>query len=211
MSFFNFLKVVTYIPLRLVFPTKIIDKEKYFKEKAVVCVNHYSSYDVLILASRFLWGKCRCVGKEELFKSKFSEWFLTKCGAISIKRGESDMTAYKKIIKVLKDDNQLVIFPEGTRNLAGTPEMQPFQVGAVSFSMKGNAPIIPVIYHKPPKPFRKNYMIVGDPILLDDYKELPSHEAREKATEYLYNQMSELKLKLAEIVEGKKKKNKKKN
>ena len=83
--------------------------------------------------------------------------------------------------------------------------MQPFQVGAVSFAMKGNAPIIPIVYHKPPKPFRRNYMIVGDPILLDDYKELPSHEAREKATEYLYNQMSELKLKLAEIVEGKKK------
>ena len=40
MSFFNVLKVLSYIPLRIVFPTKIIGKEKYFKEKAVVCVTH---------------------------------------------------------------------------------------------------------------------------------------------------------------------------
>lgn len=204
MSFFNVLKVLSYIPLRIVFPTKIIGKEKYFKEKAVVCVNHYSSYDVLVLASRLLWGKCRCVGKEELFTSKFSAWFLTKCGAISIKRGESDMAAYKKIVSVLKEDHQLIIFPEGTRNLAGTPEMLPFQVGAASFAMKGNAPIIPIVYHKPLKPFRKNYMMIGDTISLDDFKDLPSHEAREKATEYLYKQMSELKSELSDIVESKK-------
>lgn len=206
MSLFNVLKVITYLPFRLIFPTKIIDKDKYFKEKAVVCVNHYSSYDVLILAMRFLWGKCRCVAKEELFKSKFSAWFLTKCGGISIKRGESDMQAYKKIMAVLKDEKQLIIFPEGTRNKAGTFEMLPFQVGAVSFAMKGNAPIIPIVYHKPPKPFKRNYMMVGDAIDLSEFKSMPSHEAREKATEYLYQKMTELKVKLADIVDNKKKK-----
>lgn len=200
MSFFNFVKIISYIPLRIIFPTKVINKDKYFKEKAIVCVNHYKSEDVLILAQRFLWGKCRCVGKEELFKSKTVAWFLEKMGAISIKRGESDMAAYKKIVQVLKDGKQLIIFPEGTRNLSGSHEMLPFQQGAASFAIKSKAPIIPIVYHKPLKAFHRNYLMVGDPIDLSSFADLPSHEAREKATEYLYQQMTNLKNELAEIV-----------
>lgn len=212
MSFFNFIKVVTYLPLRLVYPVKIFNKERYFKDKAVVCCNHYKSEDILILASRLLWGSCRCVAKEELFESKLSAKFLSKCGAVSIKRGESDMSAYKAIMKVLKQGEQLIIFPEGTRNKEGTPEMAYFQEGAASFAIKGNAPIIPIVYHKPLKPFRRNYMYIGESIDLSSYSELPSHEAREKATEYLYQEMSKMKKDFDEFVQNKgwKKKNKKK-
>lgn len=204
MSFFNFMKIISYVPLRIIFPTKVINKDKYFKEKAIICSNHYASEDVLIIAQRFLWGQCRCVGKEELFKNKAIAWFLEKMGGISIKRGESDMTAYKKIVQVLRDGKQLLIFPEGTRNKEGTPEMLPFQQGASSFAIKSKSPIIPMVYHKPLKPFRRNYLMVGDPVDLSKFSELPSHEAREKATEYLYEQMSNLKKELAEIVEKKK-------
>lgn len=205
MTFFNFIKVISYLPLRIIFPTKVINKDKYFKEKAVICVNHYASEDVLIVSQRFLWGKCRCVGKEELFENKFVAWFLEKMGGISIKRGESDMTAYKKIVQVLRDGHQLLIFPEGTRNKEGTPEMLPFQEGASSFAMKCKCPIIPMVFHKPLKPFRRDYLMVGDPIDLSAFSEFPSHEARAKATEFLYEQMSNLKKELAEMVEKKKK------
>ncbi len=212
MSFFNFVKVITYLPLRIVFPVRIFNKERYFKEKAVVCCNHYKSEDVLVLASRLLWGSCNCVAKEELFESKLSAKFLSMCGAVSIKRGESDMSAYKAIMKVLKQDKQLIIFPEGTRNKEGTPEMAYFQEGAASFAIKGKAPIIPILYHKPLKPFRRNYMYIGESIDLSSYAELPSHEGREKATAFLYSEMSRMKRGFDEFVLSKawKKKNRKK-
>lgn len=212
MSFFNFVKVVTYLPLRVVFPVKVFNKKNYFKDKAVVCCNHYKSEDVLVLASRLLWGSCNCVAKEELFESKLSAKFLSMCGAVSIKRGESDMSAYKAIMKVLKQDKQLIIFPEGTRNKAGTPEMAYFQEGAASFAIKGKAPVIPIVYHKPLKAFKRNYMWIGEPIDLSPFADLPSHEAREKATEYLYSEMSKMKKDFDEFVlnKGWKKKNKNK-
>lgn len=206
MSFFNFIKVVTYLPFKIIFPTKVYGKEKYFDDKSIVCVNHFSSMDSVVLASKLIWGECRCVAKEELFDSKISAWFLTKCGAISIRRGESDISAYKRILGVLREGKQLIIFPEGTRNKRSNTELLPFQSGTASFAMKSNAPIIPVVYYRHLKPFKKNYMLIGDTIDLSEFKDLPSHESREKATEYLYEKMSALKLELEDIVENKKKK-----
>lgn len=208
MSFFNFIKVVTYLPFKIIFPTKVYGKEKYFDGKSIVCVNHFSSMDSVVLASKLIWGECRCVAKEELFDSKISAWFLTKCGAISIRRGESDISAYKRILGVLREGKQLIIFPEGTRNKLSNTELLPFQSGTASFAMKSNAPIIPVVYYRHLKPFKKNYMLIGDTIDLSEFKDLPSHESREKATEYLYEKMSALKLELEDIVENKKKKKK---
>lgn len=208
MSFFNFIKVVTYLPFKIIFPTKVYGKEKYFDDKSIVCVNHFSSMDSVVLASKLIWGECRCVAKEELFDSKISAWFLTKCGAISIRRGESDISAYKRILGVLREGKQLIIFPEGTRNKLSNTELLPFQSGTASFAMKSNSPIIPVVYYRHLKPFKKNYMLIGDTIDLSEFKDLPSHESREKATEYLYEKMSALKLELEDIVENKKKKKK---
>jgi len=206
MSFFSFLKVITYLPLRVIFPVKLIGKENFNYEKAVICCNHYSAMDVVVIASRLLKGGCYCVGKEETFKTKPVKWLFNKCGAIAIKRGESDIQAFKKILKVLREGKQLLIFPEGTRNKAETPEMLEFQYGAAMFAIKTSSPVIPLVYHKKLRPFRRNYLMVGEPFSMSEFEELPSKEAREIGTKYLYEKMSALKKNLDESLEKSKKK-----
>ena len=206
MSFFNFFKVITAPLMWVMFPTKVYNKDKYYPDKAVVCCNHYSGLDVALIGHKFLWGGCYCIAKEELFHNKFVAWFLRKSGAISIRRGESDVAAYRASLKVLSDEHQLIIFPEGTRNNPDNIQLQPLMPGAVTFALKGGCDIIPMVIHKKVKPFRMNYMLVGDSIKLDRFKDMPPHEAREAATQLLYDKMSLLKAILDEMVLAKKRK-----
>ena len=205
-AFFTFIKYLTYPALSLVFPTKVINKEKMFHTQAIVCCNHLASEDVLLVASKLLKNSCNVVGKAELFKNKFTGAFLRKLGAISIERGEGDIEATKKILRVLKAGKQLLIFPEGTRNTSGTTVMGEFKEGTTMFAMKTNSPIIPLIIHHKAKPFKRNYLIVGDPIDLNAVFPEKTKENREQATIYLRQKMEELQKELDEWVTAKKKK-----
>lgn len=206
MSFFNFIKIISYLPLRLVFPVKIIGKENFDNEKAVLTCNHYSAADVVVIASRLLWGNCCCVGKEETFRNKIVGWLFTKCGAISIHRGENDMEAFKRILQVLKDGKQLLIFPEGTRNRDETPMPAPFQEGAALFACRTDSPVIPMVYQRKLRPFKRNYLMIGKKIDMSEFKGKGSKGAREEGTAYLYKVTCDMKRELDEMVARKKKK-----
>lgn len=205
MSFFNFFKIITFPLVRLLFPTKVYGKENYTKINSIVCCNHFDAMDVAILANRFLWGECNCVAKEELFRNKLIGAILRKSGAISVNRDESDLVAYRKILAVLKEGKQLIIFPEGTRNTTGTRDIQPIMPGTATFALKAACPIIPMVLHHKPKAFKRNYMLVGKPITMEAFASLDSKEAREKGTDFLYAEMCRLKHELDAIVEDKKK------
>ena len=205
-AFFTLFKYLTYPAISLVFPTKVFDKKKMFHSQAIVCCNHLASEDALLVASKLLKKNCHVVGKAELFKKKFTGAFLRKLGAISIERGEGDIEATKQILRVLKDGKQLLIFPEGTRNTSGTTELAEFKEGTSMFAMKTNSPIIPLIIHHKAKPFKRNYIIVGDPIDLNAVFPEKSKESREQATVYLREKMVELQNQLEERIKSKKKK-----
>lgn len=208
MSFYNFIKIITAPIMWIVFPIKVYGKEKYYKDKAVVCCNHYSALDVAVLGHLFLWGACRCIAKEELFRNKLAAWFLRKCGAIAIKRGESDIAAFRAGLKVLENGEQLIIFPEGTRNDPNNMQLLPLLPGAVTFAIKGNCDILPMVIHKKIKPFHRTYLLVGDPISMRQFEGLSAREARESATALLYEKMSGLKSELDQIVADRKRKRK---
>ena len=204
MTFYDFLRGISYPFIPLIFPTKVYGKENITHEKAVICCNHLGTTDILLLAHKMLRHGCYCIGKQELFQNKFSAWFLHKIGAIGVRRGESDIAAVRAGLQVLKDEHQLVIFPEGTRNTTGTTVIQPFQPGAVMFALKGQSIVIPVTIHAKIKPFRRSYMMVGEPIDLSSFAELPSKEGREQATQFLFEKMVAQKARLDDIVDNKK-------
>ena len=210
MSFFNFIKVITYPLLSLVFPTKVYRKENFARQKSVVCCNHYGAMDIVVLSRALLWGGCHCVSKEELFSNKFVAWFLTKMGAIAIKRGESDIGAYRQIMQVLNEGKQLVIFPEGTRNSDPCGPLQPLQTGAATFAIKGSCPIIPIVSLRKPKPFRRTYLMVGEPIDVGQFSGISMKEARAQATALLTERMLALRADLEEEVASRKTRKEKK-
>ena len=54
------------------------------------------------------------MGKEELFRNPILNWVFRKLGAFPVSRGNNDIQAVKTAIQVLKSDDNLLIFIEGT-------------------------------------------------------------------------------------------------
>ena len=179
-------------------PTKIVGK-KYLKvtknNPTIFTCNHQSNFDPVILKCR-VDTRFRIMAKDSLFRTKFKNWFFTKVvGAYPVARGEGDLQSIKTTLKLLKQDNRLLIFPEGTRNLDGV--MSEFKTGVVMFALKTDAYVVPSAFQKRPKFFRFNKLIIGKPFKFSEMKEFKDckvdKETLEKATEILFNKIKELK------------------
>lgn len=200
-----------YLPVSILFPTKVIYKNRMPKNKKCIATsNHYSNLDPLIYNFRFV-KKFRFLAKKELFSNKFTAWLFKKIGAIKVDRNQITPSVYKECLKELKNDKQLFIFPEGTRNKQDTEEMGDIKSGVITFASKGDAEIIPMLMYRRPKLFRKNYIIVGESFKIEgvDTKRLTKEEL-EANTERYTKVMDKLRIELDQIV-NKKKKDKVKN
>lgn len=158
--FFYLLKIITYIPLRILYPVKIIGRKKMPKGKVIAVGNHLSAADIVMQLSN-LPGFRYTIAKKELNKNKFIGGFLAWLGAIYIDRGKADLAAMRKIFGVMKKGYGLSIFPEGTRNRESL-DLGQIKEGAAMFALKGKTPIVPVIVYSKAKLFRRNYLYVGD-------------------------------------------------
>ena len=79
------------------------------------------------------------------------------------------MKSLLKIIKLLKNDEKVAIFPEGTRNKSKTNELQEIKGGAGVFALKAKCEIVPMMMLKKARMFRKTKLIIGKPFDLSEY------------------------------------------
>ena len=100
--FFYLMKILIYIPFRIMYPVTIIDKKKMPKGKIIAVGNHLSAADIIMQLSN-LPGFRYTIAKKELSKNKFVGGFLAGVGAIFYDRGKADLPAMKKIISVMKN------------------------------------------------------------------------------------------------------------
>jgi len=165
-------KVLSFIfrPLiALLYPTKIIGRENIPEGKAIVVCNHYSNADAPIMITRVFKKGIHYLAKKEIFKGKLKRWFVTKMGAIEIDRENPSAASMKEIFTLIANDQKIVIFPEGTRNKSGSEKMLPLKYGSSMFSIKTKTPVLPMVFLKKPKLFRKNYLVIGQPFELTEY------------------------------------------
>lgn len=176
MNYFIY-KVVRFIgrPIyKIVFRSKYYGVDNIPSEGAVILAgNHTNNLD----AAMMIGAPKRIVhmmAKKELFSSKISNYFFRSMGCISVNRSIHDETAKSEAIDVLKNNEVLGIFPEGTVNKTLYKDNEqlllPFKYGAVSFAKKTNAYIVPFaingkykIFSKDLKiTFGKPYKVTGD-------------------------------------------------
>ena len=208
--FFYLLKIITYIPLRILFPVKVVNGKKIPKKEKIITVsNHLSAIDVVIELSN-LRGFRYTLAKKELAKSKFVKKFLELLGAIYVDRGNADVAATKKVLSVLKNNRGLSIFPEGTRNKVDGGDMMPIKEGAAMFAIKTKTSLVPVMIYNKQKLFRKNYIYVGDEFeLLQFYGQRLDSTALKSASEIIEEHMHKTREELLAYVEQKKRGKKK--
>ncbi|OEH91575.1 lysophospholipid acyltransferase family protein [Bacillus solimangrovi] len=127
----------------------------------LICSNHTSNLDPPLIGC-FLKRKVYFMAKEELFKYDFIGSIIMQLGAFPVKRGTSDIGAYKSALKVLKKGDVLGIFPEG-KNIK-TGKLGVFHQGAATFAIKTKTVIIPTAIVGKYRPFSKVILKFGKPI-----------------------------------------------
>lgn len=188
--------------LRLFYPVKVYGDRTFKNKKSVIVGNHISAWDPLIYTMRMKY-LVSFVYKAEFTKSKFLSYILNGLDSVPVNRGEADLNATKSILRLLKDDKAVCIFPEGTRN-PNVDCLQEFHTGAALFALKTKAPIRPFYIWEKTKIFHKNYMIVGDEFTLDEFYDQPiNKQTLEDATAAIRNKVDDLRLQLNEILDAK--------
>lgn len=117
----------------------IENKEELAKLKGqVIMANHPSLIDVVVLIS--LVPNADCVVKAHLFKNPFMRGVIRNTGYISNENPEDLLVECKES---LKEGNNLIIFPEGTRTTPGS-EIKLLR-GAANIVLRCNAKVTTVL------------------------------------------------------------------
>jgi len=82
------------------------------------------------------------MAKEELFRSKFTGYFIGSFGAFPVHRGQLDRKALRQAEGVLAEGYILVMFPESTRSRKA--QLQPAYPGSALIALRNRVPIVPV-------------------------------------------------------------------
>jgi len=188
MFFYYFMRVLFYIPSRIFLPARNINKKNMPKKRAILSCNHLSFIDPVAIGM-YNRRRMRFFAKKELSKNWFMRWAVPTIGSVFVDRGQADVAAVKQVLQILKNDNVLMIFPEGTRNKDGA-EMQELKTGAIMFAIKTDTKITPVIMWRKPKALRRNFIYYGEPIDLSRYKGVKmTPEEKWEATAILTDKM----------------------
>ncbi len=181
---FKIIAIVLYRP-------KIVGKENLPTETgALLCPNHVHNLDSAVIVAMFK-RKVNVLAKEELFKNKFICWLADMFGIYPVKRGKADMQAIKVSLKLLKHNELLLMFPEGTRH--GLEKGKKPKNGAVLIAATANKPIIPIGIQGSFKPFTKVTVNIGKPIDYSKYcEEVKDKEQASKLTQELMKEIVRL-------------------
>jgi len=107
----------------------------------LVVANHINLADPPLLGVS-LGRKTIFMAKEELFRSRFSAYFIRGFGAFPVQRGGVDKKALRQAEKLLSQGLALVMFPEGTRS--SNAQLQDAFPGSALIAFRNNAPVLPV-------------------------------------------------------------------
>lgn len=167
--FRKIIKFVLKLLVIIVYRPKIVGLKNIEEGKgALICPNHVHALDsaVIVLTNK---RKINVLAKESLFKNGFIKWLADIFGIYPVKLRSKSMESVKISLKLLKNNELLMIFPEGTRN--GMAKGVKAKDGAVKLAIKANVPIIPVGIQGNFKFFKKIKVNIGKPIYYNVSKE----------------------------------------
>ena len=107
----------------------------------IVAPVHRSNLDTPLLAGMG-HRRLRALSKESLFGNRLFGDFLSALGAFPVRRGVADLEAIREAIKMLEAGEEIVVFPEGTRQTG--PRVEPVFDGMSYLASRTGAAIVPV-------------------------------------------------------------------
>ena len=184
MKFYNVVTGVLKTFSKIFFKFEVIGIENIPSEGSIIlAMNHKSNLDAVFLAASMHKNRpVTAVAKKELFNIKLLGYILNKINVIPVDRDNPTPSTIKSILKVLRKDGCIGIFPEGTRNKdEGFLEAKP---GLGMFAVKGKALVVPVSIITNYRLFNKVTIYIDKPISFEDYY-------KEKLTTEDYERLSQ--------------------
>ena len=171
-GFYRFAYAVLAKILGFLFNIRVIGRDNEPEDGGfMVCANHVSATDPIVLAYAFKKHQIRFMAKKELFKVPIVGQLVKMLGAFPVDRGASDVGAIKKSVKMLVDGECMGIFPQGHRYPSTDPRNTPTKNGAALIAARANADIVPVYIarkNNKHKLFRRTWVIIGTPMKLEE-------------------------------------------
>lgn len=128
-------------------PYKVFDYEKYLPKEgpAVLCTNHNSEWDVMLLATSIIHHyprrKIYQMAKQSLFKIPIVNAWVRTHHAFPLKRDQHDVDSYNYAKDLLRKGEIVTVYPEGTTN-SGDGQLLEGHTGAIRLAIEEEVPIL---------------------------------------------------------------------
>jgi 1-acyl-sn-glycerol-3-phosphate acyltransferase len=164
----------------------------------ILIVNHVNFLEAPVLYCRLRPRRAIALAKAEAWDNRLLGWLFDQWGAIPIRRGETDISALRRALGVLRDSGILVVAPEGTRSRHG--RLQRGRPGIVTIALKSGAPLLPLVFYggedigRNVRRLRRTpfHVIVGEPFHLEVGEEKISRDVRQRIADEIMYRMSAL-------------------
>ena len=124
------------------FDYRVVGAEKLqFSGSAIIACNHVSFLDPPLVGIAFD-EMVYSFARKTLFNHPLAAKILRSWQVLAVDRDKPDTASLKNIIRLLREGNKVIMFPEGTRSYDGVP--QSAEAGVGLFIAKSKAPVLPV-------------------------------------------------------------------
>ncbi|MBE1445987.1 lysophospholipid acyltransferase family protein [Paenibacillus sp. OAS669] len=176
---YSTLRALFHFLFRTLFRLKVVGLHHIPTDGPVIlCANHISNFDPPLLGSPIIKRRVHYMAKAELFEVPVLGWVLPRICAFPVKRGGVSKESIRLSLQLLKENNIIGIFPEGSRHNAGGMGKK----GAASLALKSGATVVPAAIVGNYQLFKRMTLVYGPPVDISEFAEAGS-EGLEQATD----------------------------
>jgi 1-acyl-sn-glycerol-3-phosphate acyltransferase len=128
---------------------EFVGAERLGRPGQIILANHPSLIDVVFLIG--FTPEATCIVKEALFHNPLTRWPVAAAGYVS---NTSTMSMVERGSQALRNGQNVIVFPEGTRTIPGQPLQ--FHRGAASIAVRAASVVTPVFIRCDPTTLVKN-------------------------------------------------------
>lgn len=182
-TFYKIVKAILNIIFRILFRIEVIGDNNQGEGSIMLCSNHISDLDPIILGLTYD-KPIHYMAKKELFKNPIFGWLIKKAGAFPVDRENMDISSIKYAMGILRKDEVLGVFPEGTR--VKNVDIANMKEGVALIASKSSADIQPVFIDTDYKLFKKIKVHFRPMIQTELFDGIPKKEKGKVITKELF-------------------------
>lgn len=181
--FYRFARFLLKIIFKIKYKLIVHGNTKLPNTPLIICANHINLWDPILLAIIFD-RPIRFMAKKELFENRFLGFLLNKFGAFPVDRENVNIKTIKDSIKLVKNNEVLGIFPEGTR--VKTVSEDNMKTGVAMIASRSGADVIPVFINSDYK-FRSTVEVfIREKIEISSFDDISKDIKNKEITKAIY-------------------------